>query len=162
MKYNNLKPKSGKNPGGICSILIADIDWIQNKIKRDFSTGKILTPIQFYPGRDFIQVNFLEKTYNYTETPKETKSGSYFEILVAGTLDYMDAALQQQLESLRYKQVISVVQFMPGGEKIIGNKDFGLNLRFSHKNATDNNGGLLSIPVEISGNTVDSPPFYEI
>lgn len=162
MNYKNIKPKSGKNPGGICSILIADINWIQDIIFPDLNSGQIITPVVFKQDKNFIQLNLLQKTYSYTETPKDTKSGTYYEVAITGTLDYMNAELQQQLENLRYKQLSTIVQFLPGTKKILGNKDFGLSLRFSNQNTTDNNGGLLSIPISITGNLASAPPFYNI
>lgn len=162
MNYKNIKPKSGKNPGGICSILIADINWMQDPIIADLNLGQVITPVLFKPGMDFIQLNLLQKTYSYTETPKDTKSGTYYEIAISGTLDYMNSELQQQLENLRFKQLITIVQFLPGTKKILGNKDFGLSLRFSNQNTTDNSGGLLSIPISITGNLATAPSFYNI
>jgi hypothetical protein len=159
--YSSVALKEGPHKGGIISIQIAAKEWLDDDIVIDFLTGKVTSAVTFLSTHNWLTLTFTPNSYEYDEKPKSNKSGSYYEVSAAGIINYVDAALQQVLETLRYNQLVCLLTDRNQQLKLIGNKNFGMIFTIEQKNA-NNQSGVQQVPVSFYLETEDAPPFYEV
>lgn len=158
--YSNIRPARGVHEGGIIEVTIVPKEWISDIPVYDFKTGKVIEPLSLLPGKYFIVLTLTPESYEYDEKEKINKSGSYYEVSMSGTTNYLDASLQQVLESLRYHELVAIVTDKKRRKKLVGDKYAGMTLQISHKQ-TSAQGGTQSVNINLIMESEDLPPFYE-
>lgn len=156
--YESLPIKEGLHNGGICAIEIIPTEWLPANPVMDFNTGKIISVIN--PTNPWLLLSFIPRSYEYTETPKQSSSGTYYEITATGVLNNIDAAMRQRLETLQYHQHIIQLKDRAGNIKLIGTKDRGADVQITY-NYSNTSGGMQTATFSLYFESEQSPPYYE-
>lgn len=159
--YSNIDFTQGAHVGGITKIQVVPREWLNSGLVQDHNTGKILTAVDLLAGKAFIELNFTQDSYEFTEKPKASKPGDYFETNIAGLLNDLDPATYQVLETLRYSQFVVLATDRQQRMRICGNIDRGMSFSFGTKNANAQNGNL-TVSVDLDMQTSTAAPFYEV
>ena len=132
--YSDLLLATGPHKGGICSILITPKEWLQEDIRIDFATSRVVSSLATIPGTGWLRLQFIPTSYDYEETPKTGRSGPYYEVVTSGTNNTITPQMQQVLNSLTYHQLVCQVKDKRGNIKIVGDKEAGALIQFGHRN----------------------------
>lgn len=160
--YASINLLNGSHNGGICSIQVAPNNWVETFPDVDFNYGKIITPVAFLAGKDWLDIVFTPNSYDYEETEKASAAGRFFDIKISGTVNYSDADLQQIIHTLRYHHFILKVRDRNGNYKLIGNiLPNSVIVEVTNKNTNANNGQQFS-NFNFSFTTEDAPPYYAV
>lgn len=157
--YNNIQPVTGHLETGICVAKIIPREWLALPLAVEFTSNTILTEPVLLDGKTWLSLEFVQPTYDYSEKPKTSNGGTYYEILLTGSINNIDASLLQTLETLRYHEHIAIVKDRKGRERIIGDPDSGMTLQVTNR-TTNDNGGNITITIELSYLSDAAPPFY--
>jgi hypothetical protein len=156
--YNNINPSFGPYSKGICKILIAPREWVQDAIIKDFETGKVVDAIILTDARQFIELQFTPESYSYEEKPKGSKAGSYYEISLEGIANNITAETLLTLETLRHHEFVAIIFTKDNLQKLVGDNETGLRLVFGNKE--DDNKQVLSIAMAMENECM--APVYEV
>ena len=157
-QYASISPATGTHIAGICKLILLPKEWLYQIWIADFKTGRVLS-LPIIPGKEFIKINLLQNTYKFTETPKSTKGGSYFDISLTGSSNDIDQATYQTLETYRYHEFIAIITDRQGRLKIVGNFDGAMIFEFN--NSEENQGGgQQKIDIKMSMQLESKVPFY--
>jgi hypothetical protein len=159
--YNNISLATGAHIAGICEIKIVPREWIIYTPVIDFNTGKVTTALIFIDSLNWLVLQLAPDSYSYIEKPKTNKTGSYFEINISGLINYFDAALLQQLETIRYNEVVALVKDNKGQYRLVGTKEIGLQLEIGNVQSNKQD-GLLEVSIEMTMQNSYASPFYEL
>lgn len=160
--YASINLLNGSHNGGICSIQVAPNNWVESFPDVDFNYGKIISPVVFIDGKDWLDIVFIPKSYDYEEVPKDSAAGTFFEIKISGIVNYSDADLQQIIHTLRYHHFILKVRDRNGNYKLVGNiLPNSVIVETTNKN-TNTNYGQQFYNFIFSFTTEVSPPFYAV
>lgn len=157
--YASIQASTGQLMPGICSIKIIPREWVADALIVDFATNTILVEPVLADGRNWIDLFLVEPTFAYSEKPKTSKGGSYYELSISGALNNMDAAILQTLETLRYHEFICIVKDKQERNKIAGDTEAGLSLQITHGESNDQ-GGVQTIGIELFMLSEAASPFY--
>lgn len=159
--YNKITPATGLHVAGICKIKIVPKEWLLSPLVIDFKTGRIISDVLLMEGKNFIEIDFVQDTYDYGEKPKSSKQGSFYEISLSGNTNSLTADDLQTLNTYRYHQFVAVIKDRQGRQKIVGNKDAGMVLQFSNKETTDK-GGTQLIAIDMTMDMQNPAPFFAL
>lgn len=160
--YDSLNLLNGSHNGGICSIQVAPNNWVETFPDVDFNFGKIITPVIFIEGKDWLDIVFIPKSYDYEEVTKDSAAGTFYEIKISGIVNYSDAALQQIIHTLQYHHFILKIRDLNGNYKLVGNiLPNSIILEISYKNTNANNGQQY-YNFSFSFTTEELPPYYTV
>lgn len=157
--YASIQASTGQIMPGICGIKIIPREWLTGVLIVDFSTNTILSEPVLADGRVWIDLFLVEPTFAYSEKPKTSKGGSYYEVSIAGALNNIDAGILQTLETLRYHEFICIVKDKQDRNRIVGDTEAGLSLQITHVENNDN-GGSQTISIELFMISEAASPFY--
>ena len=157
--YSKISPETGAHVAGIYQIKIVPIEWLTQQLFPDFKTGKILDEIILMPGKQWIEISFIQETYEYSEKPKNNKEGSFFEITLSGNSNSLSATDMQILQTYRYHHFVAIIRDRQKRYKVIGNKDAGMVFQYSNKESS-NQGGTQLIGIDMTTDLIDPAPFY--
>jgi hypothetical protein len=159
--YNSLFNKKGVHTGGLCSLYVVPKNWLLNDTNIDFTSGEILTPVTLQAGRNWMVFEIVPANFSFTEIPKDTKSGEYYETTISGSLNNYNQAIQQVVESLRFpEQLVCIVKDRQDRPKLIGNINFGMRLTATHSNT--NNPGKETLDLLLTYTSETLAPYYNI
>jgi hypothetical protein len=157
--YTPIALEPGIHQPGICKIQVAPKEWLDTDVVPDFLTKNVTAPIILITGKSFIDLNFIWPSYEYNEKPKSSKHGSFTEVSLSGAINYTSPDILATLETLEYHELVAVVTDSRRQRRIIGNKEQGLSLTFSNKNANLSN-STNAIEVNMVMEQEGKPPFY--
>lgn len=160
--YNNIKPTTGVHLAGLIKILIAPKEWLDAPIVVDFNTNKVLTPATITGiGRSWLTLDLTADSYQFVEKPKNSKAGEFFDCSLNGLVNYIDAPLLQQLETIRFNEVVAIITDKNKRLRIVGDTVKGMNFSFGLKN--DNaNAGVQEVSIDLLLQLATPAPFYEV
>lgn len=157
--YSDLKYQQDIHTAGIWKMQITPREWLASDPVIDFETGIVLQAVALKANKFWLAVELTPRSYDYQETPKNVKSGDYYEISATGLLNTFNSALQQVLETIRYSELVAVITDRNKRRKLIGNTTAGMKLSITHnhKNAP---AGLETLQLSLSAQLEDLPPYY--
>ena len=159
--YANINLKTGAHVAGICKIQIAPREWLAADVVIDFATGKVLEAVIFADSHTWLTLQLVPDSYLFSEKPKINKVGSYYDVVLSGLINYIDATLLQQLETMRYNELLALVTDINGQLRIVGNANIGLIAEIG--NAQENKqDGTSEVSIELSMQSSYASPFYDI
>lgn len=156
--YNNIELKPGVHTGGICKIEIVPIEWLDEKIETDFSTGAVVE-VNLIAGKEWIVLELAPDSYLFDERSKTSKAGSYYELAISGQANDLDDELRQLLETLRYHQFVVKATDREKRPRISGNIDKGMKMSIPNANDNADGGGTLSVALNFSFEHERMAPF---
>ncbi len=159
--YNNLTLTTGAYFAGISKIKIVPREWITEPIEIDFETGKVINEVLLAEGKQWLNLELTENSYDFEEKIKSSRSGEYYDIVIQGTINNISPELLQILETIRYHEMVAVAMDRQRRWKVIGNKDAALLFRFSNKE-NNNQGGQQICSIDLSMQSEHTSPFYEV
>lgn len=159
--YANINFTQGAHIGGICKIQVVPREWLETDLVPDFNTGKIATAIDLLSGKSFIELNFTQDSYEFTEKPKRDKNGDYFDTNITGFINDLDASIYQLIETYRQHQFVVIATDRQKRQRICGNIELGMKFTFGTKNTNAQNGNLQVI-VDLDMQSATAAPFYEV
>jgi len=160
--YANIKATSGLYAAGICQIKMVPREWLTEAWTVDFLTGKVISEILLEDDREFITLDLVPDSYEFEEKPKSNRGGSYFEVMVQGTLNNITPELLATLETVRYHEMVAILKDKQRRYKVVGNKEAGLIFRYSNKEDSTKQGGLQVCAIDMAMDSDKLNPFYEI
>lgn len=159
--YDNIPLQPGAHTGGIFSIFVIPKDFVTADPVIDFNTGKVTTALTLADEKDWQELQFTPDSYDYDETPKSPRTGTYYEITLKGVLNNVTPDTQQIINTLRYHELICLVKDRQKNIKLVGDRQFGMILQFNSSNL-NTSGGKKTIPVVLSFDSEHPAPFYEV
>jgi hypothetical protein len=156
--YNNIELASGVHVGGMCIIQVAPKEWLASDATIDFATGAITVLPAFIFGRNWITLTFSPTSYDFNETPKSGRQGSFIETVIAGTANNIDAATLQILQTLRYHQLVCVATDRRKKVRMTGDKNNAMIFQYTVKNTNTGN-GQQSVAVQLTYESEDPSLF---
>lgn len=160
--YANIKVTQGLYAAGICQVKIVPREWLTDPWVADFLTGKVIDEILLEPDRSFITLELVPDSYEFEEKPKSNRGGSYFEVTVQGNLNNITPALLASLETVRYHELVAILKDKQRRYKVVGNKEAGLAFRFANKEDATKQGGIQVCAIDMTMDSAELSPFYEI
>lgn len=157
--YGDIALAPGSHKGGIVSILVIPKEFVTANPVIDFATGIVTTALTLAAGAAWRQLIFTPYSYNFDESPKSSRPGSFFETTVKGTVNNLTPQLQQLLNTLRHHELMAQVIDREKNIKLAGNTERGMILQFNPTN-TNAGGGVKTLPVTLTIQTEDPTPFY--
>lgn len=157
--YNNVLVTTGRYTAGICKILIAPREWLVNTWIKDFSTNVIINTITLQEGRAWLELELVEDTYDFSEKPKESKAGPYFDMSLDGLINDLDEDTLQILNTYRYHEFVGIILDRKRRQIVSGNKDAGMILRMGRE-TQNKQGGTNEIPISLTIQNEELCPFY--
>lgn len=152
--YSDILLKPGAVTHGIVSVKVVPREWLAADPVIDFNTGKVITAVSLAAGRSWILLDFAATTYKYDEKPKSTRSGSFYEISLSGSINNYDSAMQQVMDSLRYHELMAIVLDRNKRIKLAGTRDAGFGV------SPANN--VYSAHIEMVMESEFPAPFYDL
>lgn len=156
--YNNLAAIEGPHVAGICKVFAVPKHWLKEDPVMDFTTGRVVMPVELKPGKYWIEIELLSDTYIYSETTKESAAGDFFALSLTGTLNYSNYQLQQQLETLRRCELIVQLIDKNQRRKLAGDSQFAMQLRYSHTHKNEPAEEAISVTLQMEAE--DPAPYY--
>ncbi len=160
--YANIKATQGLYAAGICQVKIVPREWLTDPWVADFATGIVVNEILLEEDREFITLELVPDSYEFEEKPKSNRGGSYFEVAIQGTLNNITPALLASLETVRYHEMVAILKDKQRRYKVVGNKDAGLVFRFGNKEDASKQGGIQMVSIDMTMDSDNLSPFYEI
>jgi len=155
LSFTDIRPATGEHVAGICSLYVVPRQWINTDPVIDFETGKVLTAVDLKENTFWIRIDLLQPSYEFTETPKDSKSGDYKEIALTGTLNFYNYILQQQLETLRRCQLVVLLTDMNKRRRLIGDSSAGMLFKYAHSVHKEE-----AVQINMMMESEDPAPFY--
>lgn len=157
--YNNLRPYTGAHVAGIVQIQVAPREWLTADPAIDFNTGKVPAAIVLQPGKQWVVLDLIADSYDYQEKPKVGKGGAFYDVSIGGTLNGLDAVMQQVLETLRHHELVVVLKDKQKRQKLVGNRTAGCLLQVAYREQSKN-GGESVASIDLGIEVEERPPFY--
>lgn len=157
--YNNLSLAAGVHVGGLMQIQVAPKEWLSTDATIDFATGTITAAPAFIAGRDWITLTLTPTSYDFTESPKSGRQGSFIETVIGGMLNNIDAATLQTLETLRYHQLVCKATDRRKLIRLVGDTTNAMIFQYTPKNTNAGN-GQNSVAVSLTFESETPAPFY--
>lgn len=157
--YANLTHTPGLQKSGYCRVVFTARDWVQDPIYSDFMTGKVITKINIRTGGFWMQAAFAPESFSFSQNPKTSNSGEYYEIKASGLLNTYNYAVRNVLETLRNHELIVILYDKYGRRTLLGNDEKGMTLSVQHGN-TDSRDGKEYLQLELTGQSEKLAPFY--
>lgn len=157
--YGNIEPVTGASYSGICTLKIIPKEWVSSYIDIDFASNSVLYEPLLFEDKSWLIITLNEKSYEYSESPKYTKAGQYYEINFSGTINDMSPSLLQILETLRYHEFIAIIKDRHGRQKLIGTNAAGMVLSISNKEV-NSDGGTQTVSIQLSMENEFAAPFF--
>jgi hypothetical protein len=157
--YADISTTSGFYKAGICKIFLAPREWLNAPVLPNFLNGTVTTPLTFIAGKNFIAFNAVPDSVDLEEKPKTGRSGDYYDVSLAATLNNITPLLLQQLETIKYSELVALVMDRNKRYKIIGNQDKGMHLTVGNKE-TASQGGTQLCSIDLSMQNEALSPFY--
>lgn len=158
--YSNVILAEGAHVAGICKLQLAPREWLEENIELDFDTGKITDAVNFIDDRDWLEIELTQESYEFDEKPKSNKSGSFYEISVAGILNKYTADAQQVLETYRYHEFIVLLTDKNNVQRLVGNEEKGMLLQHDHSNKSG--AGEERLDVSLLMESEATAPVYDV
>lgn len=158
--YSDLSYRTGLHKAGIKHLQITPREWLAEDPAIDFATGQVLNTPTLKEGKFWLLLQLTRKSYEFNEVPEGSKSGDFYKITVGGLLNTSNAAIQQVLETIRYSELVMIVNSKYDSKrKIIGNTQMGLRMRITHteKNAPDSE---EKVQLDFIAETEGLSPYY--
>ncbi len=159
--YGDLKVTQGFYIPGICQIKIAPIEWIQDPVKIDFKTGKVIDEVILIDNKNFYLLEFAPESYLFDEKPKSNRGGSFYEKSIQGDLNNLTPELVAIMETLRNHEVVAILKDKRKRTKLVGTEEAGLVFRYYNKES-NKNGGEHTVAIDLTMEAENISPFYEI
>lgn len=159
--YSDHKLFTGIHTAGIYKLQVIAKEWLQDPLVIDFNTGKITTAAVLIFGKTWLTIELTPESYDFDEKMKTGKPGSYFETTISGTSNSIDATLLQQMETLRYHEIIAIVFERDKRKRIVGDQTTGMSYQFYPK-LKNSSGGQQQISIDLIIQTARTAPFYEV
>ena len=157
--YGDLSMLNGAHEAGICSLQIVPKEWIQTFPDAAHATGSITTAITLKAGYAWLNLNLNPDTATFTEKPKQVKGLPFFDVNISGALNDLTAAQRQQIETIRYHELVCIYKDAKGRKRVTGNRETGLIASFDFIN-TNKSDGLLEVGVELGMQQAQLSPYY--
>ena len=157
--YTSLKPATGLQVSGICLLQVAPREWLATDPVIDFTTGRVTTPLSFIAGKSLLTLELTADSYDYTEKPKSSRGGTFYDIGCVGTLNELTPESQQVLESLRHHELVLITKDRKKRLRLIGTKAAGCVLQVTYRQASTS-GGVEVATIDLSMECEERPPFY--
>jgi hypothetical protein len=155
LAYADMKPATGHHVAGICSIYVAPKQWLDADPQIEFETGRVMNAIALKDNKFWIRIDLVPQSYNFVETPKDSKSGDFKEIALSGTLNFYNFFLQQQLETLRRCQLVVLLTDMNKRRRLIGDTNAAMVFKYGHSVNKEE-----IVQVNMIMESEDPAPFY--
>ncbi len=156
--FESIQLQVGSITTGLCQIKIVPRNWLENNIEFAFDTG-IVSTISLISGKSFLELEMVPESYEYNEKPKESKSGSYYEISISGLLNDYNSSIRQVIETFRYYEMVAIVVDRKKKQRVVGNKLSGLRFSFSDKK-TNTSPAKDTLQIDLVQEFEQLPPFY--
>jgi len=158
--YSHIEPSTAVHTAGIVKLLIAPREWLSEPFEKDFTNNKVLDAVAFLSGKTWLHIEMAGESIFFNETPKNSNAGEFYEVSTGGVLNYMDAALLQQLETMRYHEWVVVTMDRKKKYRIAGTYEKGMQLSVAHAERADD-GGESRVTLQFFIETESLPPYYE-
>lgn len=156
--YYSLPLQYGNHTAGILKILVAPKEWLTENIQEDFSTGVLVGPANFN-GKQFLELQFTQKSYEYNSDLKKNKQGDFYEITVSGIINNIFPNVIQTLETLKNHELIVAFKDRQQRNRLFGNTDAGAFLTYKEKNI-NKDAGEQTIEITLTYQSKEAPKFY--
>ncbi|HYC29542.1 MAG TPA: hypothetical protein VEB42_12005, partial [Chitinophagaceae bacterium] len=113
------------------------------------------------PGKDFLTIQFTADSYLFDEKPKSSRGGPFYEILLKGTVNRIDAPIQQAIETFRYHEFVALVKLRDKRVKLVGTKEAGL-VQQTVISINNGGGGIEIGTIEMAMESETLSPYYEV
>lgn len=159
LSYANIATNTGPHIAGICSVLVKPRQWFSSDPVVQYETGRIIEDAA--SDKNWIAISFIEDTLTFEETPKESKSGDYFETLITVTLNYFSFDLLQILETLRRCELVVLITDKNHRRRFIGTRYNGCQFRYGHE-TRNKTGGEQKVDITFTYESESPAPFYNV
>lgn len=113
------------HPSGLCWIVFARHEDVELWPEVDPLTGLCNTPIKLYAGKTWYDCKVVDKGRIFTETPKVSNAGPYWEMQVSGYLGGNNTNQTLSASAMRYHQFVVMFKDRDGQIRFIGDADTG-------------------------------------
>ncbi|HVZ97978.1 MAG TPA: hypothetical protein VG847_13945 [Chitinophagaceae bacterium] len=157
--YGDLIFQESIHSAGLWKVDITPREWLYADPVIDFATGTVLNAVTLKANKFWLRMQLTPASYDYSETPKNVKSGDYYEIALSGLLNTFNPPLQQIIETIRFSDIVAIVFDRNQRRKLFGNTNNGLKLTVthSHKNTP---AGVEQLAISLTGQSEILPPYY--
>lgn len=159
LETSNIKKiTTGYNPG-ICKMYFIPqgvLPTIQTNAAGVFTWPELLT-LESFPTYKIIELDVVTDAKNVSETPKESKSGPYYELKANCSTNIVDEAIIQTLTTISLKGWQMLVRYSNGRTRIFGQSNRGLDIM--HAITDSNNDKLKEIKIAITATSKRPSPF---
>lgn len=159
--YNDILSKSGVHKPGACRIQVVPITALSQNIKVNPQKGTVTQAVQLKTGWNFINIDFVDNTFQYDCKRATTKGNPYYTITASATNNSNDSNNISTMDTLRFIPLVVLITNRDGSVYIIGNKEAGAKLSFNQSNE-GKSGGANAIPFTLSLDSPNPPYFYTI
>lgn len=141
---------SDYNPG-ICKIFIIPINVLPTVETNN--AGIFPWPEEFNPAtfetHNIVELKIPKQYFSFSEKPKESKAGDFFEVKIGGRSNKLNAAQIQSLTALSTIPVQVLVFLSQNISRLFGETDRGLDFTFSTEHS--NFPRLTDVTLQITG-----------
>ncbi len=157
--YADIPLATGSRFAGIYLTKIVPREWLYDAILVDYTTGKVITAVTLLSGKNFLQINTVPESSDYTELQKNAEAGDYFELKLTGIITAYGPAAQLALETYRYHEWVVIFIDQDKNLRIAGNKEQGMRFGADFKEI-GKNGGNTSYGMSLIMESPCRAPFY--
>lgn len=150
---------SGDNLGGICYFDCCPRQWLADEVIINPITRTVETALVLIEGKTMLRFEMLEDSTPFSEDRKRGKSGYYYEQKLGGIINKDEASKSINMDTLGMHDLVVIYTDHNGLQKIIGNKEMGMQLLHAVDVEKDVSGKTM-YTIELTHQTEHACPFY--
>lgn len=155
----NITSTLGNNKGGLIQLQLCPMEWLANAVLANPNTRIVSNPIALLAGKVMLTIKCQSETLEYTEKPKDSGAGSFFEQEIRGIINMDDQDKSLQLDTLRLHRLFVLVPDKNNLTRVIAG-EVGMTLR--HEIVIDPEvSGKTYYSINLKGQLEHAAPFYD-
>lgn len=155
----NITSTLGSNKGGLKHIQLCPMEWLANAVVVHPETRIVTNPIAMKPGKVMLTIKCQSETLEYTEKPKDSGAGSYYEQEIRGIVNLDDQDKNLQFDTLRLHRLFVLVPDKNNLTRVIAG-EVGMSMRIETIIDPEVSGKTY-YNITMKGQLEHAAPFYQ-